>query len=235
MEVRKQLADIRGKLVLDLGCGPGIFSNVCRELGASVVAMDFSDSMLSIARRRYESGFPTIQGVAKSLPFRDTIFDMVLALDVIEHLYEPETVLREVQRVMKPCGIIVLTTPKVGASIEYLLAPKAIAMKVFANLPATIQKSIRLKVIPNLPGVIKSFLMRTAASRKFSCTHVKVYNVRELVELVRRNGFCLEYMDTFPNRGSFGVMGHVVESLFVGPLRKYKWRSAIYRFRREGA
>jgi ubiquinone/menaquinone biosynthesis C-methylase UbiE len=237
-EVRKQLTSIRGKLLLDLGCGPGVFSNLCSELGASVVGMDFSEAMLSIARQRYGSGFSMIQSDAKLLPFRDKVFDMVIALDVIEHLYEPEAVLGEVQRVIKPHVIILVTTPKVGFSIEYFLTPKAILMRAFANLPATVQQFIRKKVIVNLPLMTQNLVQRMPSSQKYLNTHVKLhvklYNLSELVKLARDNGFRLEYGDTFPNRRSFGITGHFIEFLFVGPLRKYKWRSAIYRFRREG-
>lgn len=233
MKVREQLAIFGGQFVLDLGCGPGVFSNLCSKLGASVVAMDFAESMLAITKQRHGLKFPIIQGEANFLPFKDNVFDTVIALDVIEHVYELEAVLSEVQRVTKRDSIMLLTTPKTGFSVGYFPSARAIVGNVIAKLPITVQDFIRGKMLAKLPIMIQEFIKGSPSSRRLLNTHVKLYKPSELCQLARANGFSLDYMDTFPNRNSFGIWGQFIEFLFVGPLRRYKWKSVIYRFRRE--
>jgi ubiquinone/menaquinone biosynthesis C-methylase UbiE len=208
-----------GKRVLDLGCGCGFFSNLCQELDAKVIAMDHASAMTTITRERYASKFPIVQAYAHALPYDDHVFDTALLLDVIEHLYEPEKALSEIKRVLDPRGEIVITTDEPGLNIGML--PRSILRWAFNTMPQSLQR--RISRWANLD------LTRYHTAQ---CTHVREYSKPELISLMGDSGFHLRYYDTYPSKTYLGLWGSIVETLFVGPLKRFKWESALYVFRR---
>jgi len=108
-----------GKRVLDLGCGTGYFSKRLLERGAQVVCFDLSSEMLNRAQQRCgEQSVSYQQGDAEQLPFGDESFDFVfssLALQWCEDLSRP---LREIRRVLKPCGQAAFSTLLDGSLCE---------------------------------------------------------------------------------------------------------------------
>jgi ubiquinone/menaquinone biosynthesis C-methylase UbiE len=206
-----------GKRVLDLGCGCGFFSNLCRDLSARVVAMDHADSMTTITHERYGLRFPIVRAHAHALPFDDHVFDLVLLLDVIEHIYEPERVLSEIKRVLNESGKIIVTTDEPGISIGML--PKSMLRYAFEAMPKPIQLRIN-----------KWMHFDHSRYQTPQCTHVREYSMPELISLMHSQGFQVHYYDTYPNKTYLGIWGKMVEILFVGALKRFKWESALYIF-----
>lgn len=101
----------KGAVVLDAGCGAGYGA---RELSgaASVTGMDIAHDALAHAQISYgRPGVRFAQGRLESLPFADAAFDLVLAFEVIEHLENWQDMLCEARRVLKPSGILLVSTP----------------------------------------------------------------------------------------------------------------------------
>jgi ubiquinone/menaquinone biosynthesis C-methylase UbiE len=109
--VRAALGDVRGSLVLDLGCGTGRHTLWLAAQGATVTAVYFSAGMLEVARRK--PGAEGVRFVAhdlhESLPFEDGAFDVVVSGLVLEHLRDPGAFFREVRRVLRPGGRVVVS------------------------------------------------------------------------------------------------------------------------------
>lgn len=78
--------DLRGKLVLDVGCGAGRFAEIALNAGANVIALDYSSSvdacLLNLADRQ---NLMIVQGDIYSLPFPKESFDYVYSLGVLQH------------------------------------------------------------------------------------------------------------------------------------------------------
>lgn len=94
---------------LDLGCGTGNYTLELYKRGFQVVGVDISRRMLKIAQKKLPNA-KFIKANAYSLPFEDNTFDLVLSVTMLEFIHEPEKVLSEVYRVLKPGGEAVIGT-----------------------------------------------------------------------------------------------------------------------------
>lgn len=100
----------KGMKVLDVGCGTGIHLSKYLKAGCEVYGIDPSKSMLDIARKRLGTEADLYQGSATEMPYEDGFFALVIMMLAL-HEMEPSTrdaVLREVKRVQKPDGRILL-------------------------------------------------------------------------------------------------------------------------------
>ncbi len=106
-----RLSPARGLDILDIGCGAGNMIHHLRRYGR-VHGVELDPRPVQIARAR---GYDVRQGDAtRGLPFPDECFDLVTALDVIEHVDDDGALLREAARVLKPGGTLLVTTPAFG-------------------------------------------------------------------------------------------------------------------------
>ena len=99
---------------LDLGCGPGMLLAAAAAEGRSGIGIDVSMVWLVVAQRliREYGGTPVLAaGFAESLPLDDGAMQAIISLDVIEHVGDQETYLREIDRVGAPGAMIALSTP----------------------------------------------------------------------------------------------------------------------------
>lgn len=100
------LGDVRGKDVLDLGCGAGRHALRMAGEGAHVTAVDFSDGMLSVVRRK--PGAQSLRlmrhDLRQWLPFADGEFDRLVCCLVLDHIPTLEPLFREMRRVLRGAG-----------------------------------------------------------------------------------------------------------------------------------
>jgi len=103
---------VRGKRLLEVGCGWGGFCINFNDLGANVTGLDFSSELLKVAKDL--SGDRKIKYVKASLyamPFERGSFDVVVALDCFEHITDLRSALKECWRVLKDDGKLVIYCP----------------------------------------------------------------------------------------------------------------------------
>jgi SAM-dependent methyltransferase len=106
--VRRELAGLPAGRALDIGCGSGGNSDVLRRLGWQVAALDYSEEATAAARRR---GLAVVRGDARTLPFADQEFDLVMSTDSWEHVEEDDRVAAEAHRVLRPGGALFVAVP----------------------------------------------------------------------------------------------------------------------------
>lgn len=93
--------------VLDLGCGDGLLLSLLEEMGITGKGMDISEEGVEKARMK---GFDvSVFDFSKKLSFPDNSFDLVISLDVLEHLYHPKNLIMEASRVSK--GSVIIGVP----------------------------------------------------------------------------------------------------------------------------
>jgi ubiquinone/menaquinone biosynthesis C-methylase UbiE len=123
MELVDALHLPRGAAVLDAGCGPGYLLEALARRGFKVAGMDGSDHMLQSAEARLRAARPDFpfslkQGDIENLPFDDAQFDLVLSTGVIEYLEGDAKVLREMHRVLRPGGHLLLPVTNLWSPVN---------------------------------------------------------------------------------------------------------------------
>ncbi len=110
--VLEVLGPVDGLRVLDAGCGPGLYAEALLAGGAAVVAFDQSPEMARLARRRLGDGVDVrVHDLARPLDWlEDNSFDVALLALVIHYVDEREAMLRELFRVLRPGGQLVVST-----------------------------------------------------------------------------------------------------------------------------
>lgn len=105
-EIRRYIG-LHGK-VLDLGCGVGFNSNPIAQAGYEVCGIDLSASALRIARARDSTGnIEYVLGDAYRSPYPSAHFDIVLAMDLLNNVSDPQAVFAEAYRLLKPGGLLI--------------------------------------------------------------------------------------------------------------------------------
>ena len=150
----------RGDRVLDLAAGTGSSALPFAAAGAHVVAADFSLGMLRVGRRQHpELGL--VAGDALRLPFPDGTFDAVTISFGLRNIVDPEAGLREMRRVTKPGGRLVVCefshptwAPFRTAYIEYLMkALPSIARAVSSSPDAYVYLAESIRAWPDQEGL----------------------------------------------------------------------------------
>lgn len=109
------LAADSGMVVLDIGCGSGVFADrVGRDPQVAVIGLDANLRAVEFARRQY--GRPNLtfeRGELDMMSFSDASFDRISLLEVIEHIYEnqAQALLEHLKRLLRPGGRLVISTP----------------------------------------------------------------------------------------------------------------------------
>lgn len=97
--------------VLDIGCGAGFISNALAQAGHDVTGADPSRSCLQIAEAKDLTG--RVRYVCTDvyrLPFSRESFDVVVAMDLLEHVMDPEKIIAQATRVLRPGGLFIYST-----------------------------------------------------------------------------------------------------------------------------
>ena len=101
-----QYVDLAGKVLLDVGGGPGYFRDAFRSAGATYLALDADAGELAGLGSAAEG---TVLGSGMALPFRTGSVDVCYSSNVLEHVAEPWTMADEMLRVTKPGGVVFLS------------------------------------------------------------------------------------------------------------------------------
>jgi 2-polyprenyl-3-methyl-5-hydroxy-6-metoxy-1,4-benzoquinol methylase len=167
-----------GKL-LDIGCEYGSFSAPLTKTGWECHGVDIFDKPLQTARNR---GVKTKKfDVTKGLPYQDSMFDVVYAGMIIEHLIDTDYFLKECYRVMKRGGVLILTTPNLA-----YLRHRLQLLFGFVPLPVTFSCHFSHFTSSSLRSRLNSAGFRDIEIRGsyFICSRVRMRNLGTIFEKI---------------------------------------------------
>ncbi|MDN5715803.1 MAG: class I SAM-dependent methyltransferase [Janibacter sp.] len=171
------VAEKRPARLLDIGCGRGFLLDRLGEVGLTgMTGMDVYDDVRS-DRWDYVRG-----DVTQRLPFDDQSFDCVVAGEIIEHVPDPDSFLREIRRVLTPGGTVVLSTPNMVSWANRVLVP-------FGVQPLGTETSSEIALGRRHPVLGQGNQVQG---------HLKVFTFRALTEIMERYGFSVTHREGVP-------------------------------------
>ncbi|MBI4707870.1 MAG: methyltransferase domain-containing protein [Candidatus Omnitrophica bacterium] len=120
--LNKMLKFRRKGRILDVGCAAGFLLDEAKKLGWDVHGVELSSWAVKYAKEKL--GLNVFEGTLKDASFAYNYFDAVVMTDVIEHLSDPRKVLEEARRVLKPDGILCVSTPDIESLLSKTLRAK---------------------------------------------------------------------------------------------------------------
>lgn len=161
--------------LLDVGCSDGSFTySIASAVGAKeIYGVDISEKAVAEALRRGIKAFK-INVDVENLPFPDNQFDLVTAIELIEHLVNTDHFFIEVFRILKPRGFLVVSTPNLASWVNRLLL-------LFGYQPYFSEVSFNIDA--------GKLLSRRGKDHYEAAGHLRMYTLRALMEQIRFYGF----------------------------------------------
>ena len=108
--------------VLDIGCAGGAFPKAASDLGFSVTGVEPSSWLAEYGKKTYNLDIRT--GLLSEQEFAKASFDIITLWDVIEHLTDPDEVIRQVNHLLKDKGVLIVNYPNYASLMRWLLGMK---------------------------------------------------------------------------------------------------------------
>lgn len=111
--LKNVIGDVKGKTILDIGCGGGLISVPLSRLGGKVTGVDADKQAITVAKQHSTTQGLEIEflhGAAENLVADGRQFDVVVALEVIEHIDNPDLFVKLCSELVKPDGVIIFST-----------------------------------------------------------------------------------------------------------------------------
>lgn len=196
---RQTFIECGAKRILDVGCGEGAFLKFCMESGIECFGIEISQSAIEAAKRSDLNVFK-LNIDEEEFPFEQESFDAIFCGEVIEHVFDPDHLLDECLRVLRPDGILILTTPNLSSWFNRILL-------LFGYQPLFTEVSTRYGV-----GHPFNFWLKAG--------HIRIFTYRALMQLLTIHDFKIIKVKGFginPNIGygrRFKTITRVLNAIF---------------------
>lgn len=169
----------KDKKILDAGCGSGVMVDwISKRFDAEVSGIDLSPYAIKKAKKRYKGKF--FCGDLEKTNFKENSFDTILLFDVLEHIVYPKKVFRELKRILKPKGNIIIISPNMIFSKHVPIKLKII--EVIDTLVLPLQKKVRL-------NYINPDTSECACGDREACLITNPFKIRKIL---RKEGFRID-------------------------------------------
>lgn len=162
-----------GRLI-DIGCGEGRFlMKVIKKYEGNCYGVDYSKKAIEICNRK---GLRVKScDIEKRIPFKNGFFDIAYCGEVIEHLYNPDKFLDEVNRILKKGGILIITTPNLCSFYNRIIM-------LFGIQPVFIETS-------TVSSFVGGSLLNKIRKNDHPVGHVRIFTCRAIKDILEMHGF----------------------------------------------
>ena len=187
--------------ILEIGCGIGTDGQEFSKNGARYVGIDLAPSSIKIAKERFElfnvKGKLVIANAEKSLPFPDNLFDHIYSFGVIHHSPNPEDIVEEMYRVLKPGGtfcVMIYNKSSINYYIEIMFLRKLFCRVIYPKFMLALVSKITGFAEGKLRGYREIIIKKGNISKEEwisintdgpYCPLAKVYDKKEAFELFK--------------------------------------------------
>ena len=154
-----------GLRVLDVGCGHGIISEHISKMGNKVTCVDLPTITSLVHRRR---ALVAVAADAENLAFAPNSFDVVLASEVMEHLWNPQGFLDEAYRVLRANGYLIIEVPEGREGLRWDSHIQYFTLEGLKQMPGTrfdVCEVKRLKPVVGVPSPTIILLLRKSIAK----------------------------------------------------------------------
>lgn len=213
-----------GARVLDIGCGPGIWTRELARRGYRVSAIDLTSAAVALAKSSIELfglAADIREGDAENLPFADASFDGVVSHGVIHHTPDTAKCVREMARVLRPDGTAVVSVyyRNLVLRSKWLSRVLPVALSSWVALPGRGRE--RLLACGDADEIVRRYDgVRNPLGKAFTAA--------ELREMFERSGIRITRMQRyyFPRR-AFGALGNALQPLHAILARRFGLMIAV--------
>lgn len=194
-----------GGRFLDVGCAMGFSLEVAQERNWEPHGVEISEYSSTIAKKKF--GKAVFNGRLEEANFESESFDVILMSDLLEHVPNPNLILIEARRILKPGGLIAITTPNIASVSSILMKEQWVNIKfehLFYFSPTTIKLLLEknnfyvLKILPATKALTLSYFQtQFNKNRKPLITTVLNLVVRALPESLTKYPFYMNAGDMF--------------------------------------
>lgn len=189
--------------ILDIGCGGGLFLSVLsNELmeNCLLYGIDYSEFQLEQAKEKLHNASFKRANIDNGIPYEDATFDVIYAGQLIEHLYNPDFFVREVNRVLKNNGVFILTTPNLNGWLSRLV----FLLGIYPIFYETSTEDARFGF-----GLLKNIKKQSVP-----VGHIRVMNVDAIKSLLNKNHFFVLGITGSPFERFSGII-EILDKLFI--------------------
>lgn len=136
--------------VLDVGCGSGIISEHVWRMGNRVTCADLPTITSLTHKRRM---LLVVISDAEHLAFGPNSFDAIIALEILEHLWNPHAFLDEAYRILKPNGHLIMEVPEGKESLRWDSHIQVFTLETLKQMPGERFEMFEVKRLPPVEGV----------------------------------------------------------------------------------
>lgn len=193
---------INGGKLLDIGCADGDLSLLLKEVlkAEEVYGLDVVPEYLKEAARKGVKTFK-VDVNRDRFPFQENSFDVIIASEILEHCILPENLLREANRILKPGGYLVLSTPNLASFYDRFLL-------LFGSQPLSLEASHEYPDAGKTLGIAFNSKNRHRKIFEGDPGHIRCMSYKATRELLRRFEFRIKHVDAY-NWSHSSVKAHI--------------------------